>query len=303
MKKIILPVFFIVSFLYQSYSASATEIQGYCQGDCYIFPSCNLQAENVSESYANGIYGRVQDIIYGYLGSGRIERLFMFSSAYTRDIMSNNPSSKALKLDCSLVRNEGFSVLSIFIQDYSNAEVYLNVQYTSAFFRPNDVLKEFASSFPKEFKLPIINEYKYKPANEGFLAKNGIRLDSIFYPESLVGQMYQDLLYDLKMQDDLPTEIFDKIDKYAVRKKVENYSCLGFGAIWLSSLIAAAAIGSAAENNGKTIQEALREPAFQVTISLLGISTVGSLVSGFAAMFDRPKGAVRMLNSWLQTKK
>ncbi len=304
MKKIIRLSFFLVSLLSLSYSAFCTEIQGHCKGDCYIFPSGNLQYENVSDSYANSIYGRVQDIIYGYLGAGRIDRLFMFNNAYTRDIISNNPLNKALKLECSLAQKNGITALSIIIQDNNSSEVYLNAHYTSSFFEPNEMLREFASSFPKQFKLPIINEYQHQQANEGFLAKNsGIMLDSIYYPESLRGQMYKDLIYDLKTQAEPPTEIFDKIDNYAIRKRIENYSCLGFGAIWLSSLIAAAAMGSAAESNGKTIQEALREPAFQVTISFLGIGTVGSLVSGFAAMFDRPKGAVRMLNNWLQTKK
>jgi len=304
MKKASLQSLLQILFLCLSFSASGEE-KGYCSGYCYVFPVCNLQAENVSGSYANSLFASVQDIIYQYLGAGQMDPSFMFGKGYAQDIVRDNPESRALELDCFLVRKEEASLLSIVIRDNKTSEVYLDVQYSSSFFDPNEMLRDFASSFPLEFKLPIPNTYEYRPKNEGFLAFNyGIMLDSVYYPLSFCGPANGDLLHDLRLQEDLPAEISAEIRRSALRYKIETYSCLGFGGIWLASFIAAFAVASADEdfNNGETLQEMWSKPAWRAVISAYVVSTVGGLGTGFAAMFDRPQGAVRMLNEWLETR-
>jgi len=231
MKNLLFPCIFLVFILGLSNFASGEEKKSYSIEDRYVFLSSNLQAENVSRSYAKSIYERVQDIIYGYVGAGTIDRYSMFSmSPYMNDFVKNNPTIKTLKLACYLVRKEDTSLLSVVIQDDKTSEEYLNAQYTSSFFELNNMLRDFASSFPKEFKLPIISEYNYVPQNLGYSVKYSIMLDDVTYRTGNCLTKFDDLVYDLRMSENIPQSVFREIKCYTIKRNIYGYT------FWISGL-------------------------------------------------------------------
>ena len=256
MKNLLFPCIFLVFILGLSNFASGEEKKSYSIEYRYVFLSSNLQAENVSGSYAKSIYERVQDIIYGYVGAGTIDRYSMFStSPYMNDFVKNNPTIKTLKLACYLVRKEDTSLLSVVIQDDKTSEEYLNAQYTSSFFEPNIMLREFTSSFPKEFKLPIINEYNYVPQNLGYSAKwYGTKLDDVTYRTGNFITKFDDLVYDLRMTENAPQSVFKNIKCYTIRRNVYEYT------FWISGLIniSTVFIGAIASSGDEEPQQVVR---------------------------------------------
>jgi hypothetical protein len=116
----------------------------------------NLEYANVSEAYANSIFTEVKNITYAYLPDKATVHL------------PEDGTARYLSISCRLERNEDNVSLSIVIMDCHTSEVYLKNSYKASFFAPNDLLSDFSATFPEECKIPVVNEYDFKPKNEGF---------------------------------------------------------------------------------------------------------------------------------------
>jgi hypothetical protein len=249
-----------------------------CGGDCFFIASVNTDYRNVSESYARSIFARIQDILYAYLGEGKMDRYYFFG-----DMKTQYENEKHIDLICRLVRVEDEVSLSVTMKDLRTQEVYLGSEYAASFFAPNDLLRAFADSFPQKFGAQVPNRYVYRPYNEGYVTRWGtILLDDVRYPSGTLLNDFQDFLFDLNRTNGLPRGTISRFERFRTRKSIEVI------ALYSSSLMLLCE-GVYFASGGPTGQVYQAGAATAMSLGLL---------SSVMVVVDWPRALMKELNDW-----